>query len=69
MIDKSPGRPDRVRRDGADGDDFISLDDDGRGCHRHHRVEVLRRELVREVAEVVGLPGIDKREVSAERLL
>ena len=67
MIHEGPGRPDRVRRDGADGDDLLSLGDDGPGGHRHHRVEVLRRELVREVAEVVGLPGVNEREVGAER--
>ncbi len=68
MIDKSPGGPDRVRRNGANGDNLLGLGDDGLGSHRHHGVKVLRRELVREVAEVVGLPGVDEREVGAKRL-
>ena len=36
---------------------------------RHHRVEVARRLPVDEVAEAVALPGLDQREVGAERRL
>src|SRR5271166_2116701 len=60
---------DVVGRDHADGYDLFRGDDDGRGGHRDHRVEVARRERISQVAQVIAHERMNERKVGVQRSL
>ena len=58
-----------VRIEGAGLDELLDLDDGRPAGHRHRRIEVARGAAKDQVAAVVGLPGLDEREVGHQRAL
>ena len=67
VIDQGAGRHDMVGRDDADRNDVFGGDDDGVGRHRHHRIEIARRQGVGEVAGIIGQECVHQREIGAQR--
>ena len=69
VVDDGSRCDDVVRRDDADGNDVLRVDDDRVCGHCHERIEVARREGVAEIAQVIGNERVHEREIGAERRL
>src|SRR5204862_6829264 len=50
-------------------DELLDLGDGHPRGRRHHGIEVPRRAPIYKVAEAVAFPGLDEREIGAQRLL
>src|SRR3954463_7979181 len=66
MIDKHCGCHDSIGRDHPDRHDILGLGQDNIGAHGHHRIEIPRRQSVSQVADVVGLLGVEESEVGLD---
>src|SRR5688500_12988475 len=69
MIDEHRGCHDGIGRDYADRHDILGLGQDNTGGHGHQGIEVSRRQRIGQVADVVGLLGVEESEVGLERPL
>src|SRR3954451_4011882 len=69
MIDENRGCHDGGGRDHPDRHDVLGLGQDDTGGHGHQGIEVPRRQRISQVADVVGLLGVEESEVGLERLL
>src|SRR4051794_16159916 len=69
MIDKHRRCHDGIGRDHPDRHDVLGLGQDDTGGHGHQRIEVPRRQRIGQIADVVGLLGVEESEVGLDRLL
>ena len=69
VLHEDAGRDDVIGIDGAGLDQLFDLGDRHARGRGHHGVEVSRGAPVDQVAEAVALPGLDEREVRAQRRL
>ena len=54
-----------VGRNDANRHDMVSRGDYGRAGHGHYRIEIARRQGVREIPDVVGKERMNQRKVRA----
>src|SRR3954469_18719909 len=69
MIDENRRCHDGIGRDHPDRHDVLGLGQDDACGHRHQRIEVPRCQRIGQIADVVGLLGVEESEVSLDRLL
>src|SRR4051812_11756906 len=69
MVDQHGGRHDGIGRYHPDRHDILSLCHDNTSGHGHQRIEVPRRQRISQIADVVGLLGVDESKLGLERFL
>src|SRR5688572_9825927 len=69
IIDKHRRCHDGIRRDHPDGHDVLGLGQDDTGGHGHQRIEVPCGQRIGQIADVVGLLGVEESEVGLDRFL